>query len=67
MKRWIVWGLVAAVAGGAVAVGFTVEPVRRFADRVVSAFGLSRVREELTYWCPMHPEIRRNRPGACPV
>ena len=67
MKRLLVWVCVALVVAGAVAAYFTVQPVRRFVDRIVSTFGLAPAREGVIYWCPMHPEITRRNPGTCPV
>ena len=23
--------------------------------------------QDATFWCPMHPQIRRHEPGTCPI
>lgn len=51
---------------------FDLEPARFLADRTGSARidgslgGTSKPAGGTTYTCPMHPEVRQDRPGACP-
>lgn len=44
---------------GVLAVGALVHVVTRHASRVTH--------EQATYYCPMHPQMTSNRPGACPI
>ena len=64
MKKKIVgWSVVLALAAGVTFLYAFVPAVRS----AVASLGFGEAQENTTYWCPMHPEIVRKRPGACPV
>ena len=61
MKKTIGWIAVLALSIAGVALYAFVPAVRD----AIASWGAAR--EDTDYWCPMHPEIVRKGPGACPV
>ena len=46
---------------------FTAEPQRYLAPKPAEAMPPQMPRGGTIYTCPMHPEIRQDGPGACPI
>lgn len=71
-KRWIKRGIVIVVLGGITA-AFVFKPGLRHGAHDLWHQGLVLLKletamvEGATFWCPMHPEIRRKAPGTCPI
>ena len=68
MKKTIIgWSIVVGLAAGAFILYASVPAVRGAVVHAMESLGLGEVQEDVTYWCPMHPEIVRKSSGTCPV
>ncbi|VAX17089.1 hypothetical protein MNBD_NITROSPINAE03-143, partial [hydrothermal vent metagenome] len=80
--RLISTAVIAAILGASIFVYFYTPEGLRFYDavhlwmhkpavaRVMSWIGLSEetvLAGKKVYWCPMHPQVNRDKPGACPI
>ncbi len=75
MKRWkrriAIAVVLTAVGGCAVWIALDVS-ARRVAqglyEESLAFLGLgSGTTQGKTFWCPMHPQVRRQAPGTCPI
>ena len=75
MKRWRKWTAIAAVVivvgGGGVWIALDASARRvahNFYHEGLALLGLgSGTPQGESFWCPMHPQIRRQAPGTCPI
>ena len=58
MKSLLMIALVATLGGGALWVA---------ANRAIAEDNASASRKVLYYTCPMHPSVKADKPGACPI
>jgi len=58
MKTILMIALAATLGGGAVWIA---------TDRAVAGDNISANRKILHYTCPMHPSVKADKPGSCPI